>query len=76
MTVIDTPEGIAFARLLALRSAVKFEVDTGMRMIRGSVVKITNATCGTTFRTKRQCLDHLNGLLAEFDAGRAEVEQT
>ena len=26
MTIIDTPEGIAFARLLSLRSALKFEV--------------------------------------------------
>ncbi len=68
MTIIDTPEGIAFARILALRSALKFEVNTGHKMVRGSLVNITNQTFGTTFRTKAQCLAHVNEHLAEFDA--------
>lgn len=68
MVMIDTPEGIAFARILALRSALKFEVNTGHKMVRGSLVKITNQTFGTAFRTKVQCLAHVNDVLAEFDA--------
>lgn len=72
MTMIDTPEGIAFARLLALRSALNLKVNSGLSVYRGSLVAVTNRTCGTTFRTNKQCLAHVNDLLAEFDARRGE----
>lgn len=70
MTIIDTPEGIAFARVLALRSALKLKVESGLNVYRGSLIAVTNQTFGTTFRTAKQCLAHVNGVLAEFDASR------
>lgn len=68
-TVIDTPEGIAFAQLLALRSALNLEINTGMKMSRGiSPLKVAKHLFETNFRNKQAALDHLNIILAEFDA--------
>lgn len=68
-TVIDTPEGIDFVRVLSMRSALRLECGTGMKMSRGvSVMKLVNQRFGTTFRQKQKALDFLNDLLAEFDA--------
>lgn len=36
--VIDTPEGIAMYRLLALRSMLRIEITTGMSHSKGSVM--------------------------------------
>lgn len=33
--IIDTPEGIAAARLIALRSGLSLEIKTGMKLTRG-----------------------------------------
>lgn len=67
--VIDTPEGIAFVQLLAVRSGLRMEIATGMKMSRGvSMLKVANRICGTNFRRKEAALEHLNGLLMEFDA--------
>jgi len=35
VTIIDTPEGVAAARLIALRSGLSLECKTGMKMGRG-----------------------------------------
>lgn len=74
MTMIDTPEGIAFARVLALRSALTLKVNSGLNVYRGSLVQVTNRTFGTSFRTNAQCLAHVNGVLSEFDAQRASQD--
>lgn len=66
--IIDTPEGIEFASILALRSALSLKVNHNLQVIRGSLVKITNHKFGTTFRTNVQCFAYLNEVLADFDA--------
>lgn len=69
MTIIDTPEGIAFARFLAVRSALSLEVRTGMKMSRGrSILSIANEMMGTTFRRKADALAHMDAVHAEVTA--------
>lgn len=72
-TVIDTPEGIALVRFLAVRSALAIEVKTGMKMSRGgSPLKVANQLLGTSFRVKKDALRAMNEVLADFDAGAPE----
>jgi hypothetical protein len=66
--VIDTPEGIDMLRVITMRSALKFEVETGMKMTRISALAATNERFGTDFRTKKKALAFLNEVLADFDA--------
>jgi hypothetical protein len=59
--IIDTPEGIEAYRKLALRGALKLEIETGLRHSRGSVMKlIINENPSITKRTKK-------GVLAEYE---------
>jgi hypothetical protein len=56
--VLDTPEKIEAYRCLALYSALKLEVRTGMKMSRGiSTLKILREQYGITARTKQDALD-------------------
>ena len=68
--VIDTPEGIAMVRVLTARAALRLEVNTGMKSSRFPILPIVNDICGTNFRNKRKALDHMNAMLAEFDAAK------
>lgn len=52
MTVIDTPEGIAWFAFLQVLHALRIEVRTGMKFSRGSVLKIAQQRYGVTSRTK------------------------
>lgn len=61
--VIDTPDGIAFFRLLQLRGALRIEINTGMRNSRGSVLAAVNQQFGTSFKRKQAALDYLNELI-------------
>jgi anion-transporting ArsA/GET3 family ATPase len=65
--VIDTPEGIEFARVLAIRSCLRLEVATGMkRSNRGATtLQLANKAMGTNHRSKENALDDLNERLAE-----------
>lgn len=63
--VIDTPEGIAAFQLLRVRRALKLEVETGMSMSRGSVMKLAAQYCGSTKRTKK-------AVYADYDAWMVE----
>ena len=66
LVVIDTPEGIAAYRLLALRSALKLEVNTGMKRCGGiSVMQLAATACGSAKRTKKGVLADLEAFLAE-----------
>jgi len=60
VVVIDTEEGIFHYRLCATISALKIEVNTGMKMSRGvNVLKFAKETYGITARTKTKALDQL-----------------
>jgi hypothetical protein len=61
MTMIDTPDGIRFYRLAAVRAALSIEVKTGLRHSRGSVLKIAKRDFGVLSNTKK-------GALAEMEA--------
>ena len=64
---IDTPEGIALYRVLALRSALRLEVNHGLRASRHALVPIAKGY-GYTGRTKAGALAFVNEMLSEFDA--------
>jgi len=67
-TIIDTPEGIEAYRCLALYSALKLEVKTGMKMSRGiSTLKILQQQYGIAAKTKAGALAEWHGIL--IDAG-------
>lgn len=55
MIVLDTPEGIAFYQLCALRGALKLEV-LGMRSSRGSAGAVARRVLNTKERSKRVLL--------------------
>lgn len=69
--VIDTPDGIAMARLLVLRSALKLEVEhPGMKASRIPTLPAARQILGEDFRTKKAALARCNEILAPFDAER------
>ena len=70
--VIDTPDGIAFFRLLQLRGALRIEINTGMRMSRGSVLAAVNRQFGTSFKRKQAALDYLNELIETIQKERSD----
>jgi len=63
----DGPEAVDLFRLMMIRSALGFEVKTGMKMTRASALKAANDALGTTYRRKQQALVHLDSLLSTFD---------
>lgn len=64
--VLDKPEEVEFASILALRSALKLEVR-GLKMSRGvSALKIAQQRGFTTKRTKQGALDDVNAYLAQY----------
>lgn len=68
---IDTPEGIDMLRVITMRQALKFEVETGMKMTRIPVLPAVNERFGTDFRTKKKALAFLNDLFDQIDAAKA-----
>jgi len=56
--VIDTPAGIEAFRLLAIKNALKFEVECpGMRLTRNArPLALANQVMGTAIRNKAKCL--------------------
>jgi hypothetical protein len=64
--VIDTPQGISDYQTLAMRSALRLEVKTGMKMSRGiSVLKLVNSKFDRSFKRKQQALDFLDAYIVE-----------
>ena len=61
MTVIDTPDKIATARLLIIRSGLKLEIKTDMRHSRNMVFNAAKQITGE--KTRQKCLDSINKML-------------
>lgn len=71
MTIIDTPEGIEMYRLLALKAALKLDIDTGLTHSRGSTLRavnevlIRNEVITVPFRLKKTALEALEKYIEE-----------
>ena len=63
--VIDTPEGIRRFHMMQVMYALRIEVRTGMKMSRGSVLKVAQQVYGCKSRTKAGALAEMEALLAE-----------
>lgn len=61
--VASGKDAVNLYRLLMIRKGLEFEIKTGMKMTRGSMLAAANAALGTNYRRKQQALDHLNLLL-------------
>lgn len=57
--IVDTEAGIFHYQLCATIAALKIEVNTGMKMSRGSVLKFAQQMYGITAKTKAKALDQL-----------------
>lgn len=62
MQILDTPDKIATARLLIIRSGLKLEIKTGMRHSRNMTLKAAQQITGQ--KTRQKCLDSINKMLA------------
>jgi hypothetical protein len=67
---LDTPEQIAAYRLLAIRRALEFEVQTGMNMTRGNAAlhgaqQVARERGLKVPRTKKAALALMNEIVAE-----------
>ena len=60
--IIDTPAGIEHFRMAALIAALKIEVTTGMKMSRGSMLKIAKIEYGCHKNTKAGALEYMLSL--------------
>lgn len=60
--VIDTPDGIAHFQMARLIAALSIEVNTGMKMGRGSVMKAAKQQFGLKKNTKAGVLAELKAL--------------
>lgn len=69
--VIDTPEGIRMFHFLQVLHALRIETRTGMRMSRGSVLKVAQQVYGVRSRTKAGALAEMEAMLAEIKAAEA-----
>jgi hypothetical protein len=63
--VIDTPEGIAAYRALAIYHALKLEVNTGLSHSRGSVMKLAKQEFGLSGNRKADVLAQLEHVLKQ-----------
>jgi hypothetical protein len=70
--VIDTPEGIAYFRLLAIKHGLSIEINTGMKMSRGSLLTVINNQFGTSFKKKALALTFITGV-CEYMAGERDT---
>lgn len=57
-TVIDTPKGIEYFRMLSIRGRLQLEM-TGIRF-RLPTLKNANRIYGTNFKRRQQMIDYLN----------------
>lgn len=53
MTIIDTPEGIAWFQFLRVLTALRIEVRSGLKVGRGSLIGYCKQVYGTTAGTKK-----------------------
>ena len=68
MTVIDTPEGMAFVRVLTMAHALAFEINVpGMKMTRFSALKAAKQAGYTKASRKPAALRDLVGVLKEMN---------
>jgi hypothetical protein len=65
MTILTTPDQIAFFHLAQTIGALRIEVKTGMKMSRGSVLKMAQNVYGVRSRTKDGALEELMALYQE-----------
>jgi hypothetical protein len=70
-TVVDTPEGIAFVQMLAIRGRLQLE-DYGMRS-KLPTLKRANQIYGTNYRTRKQMIEYLNTKIEEAKEARRTV---
>ena len=72
--ILDTPEQIAVARFLTVRSGLRLQVRTGMKLSRGrSAIQIAREAGWTTKRTAKGALDDLNDLAEQMGFERTEA---
>jgi hypothetical protein len=64
--VIDTPEGIEYTRLATFAQALAFEINTGIKMTRGSVLASAQRSGYTSKRTKKGALRDIIALQREL----------
>lgn len=64
---LDTPEQINMYRLLAIRSGLKLEIETGMRCTGNRVFNAAKHLTGQ--RTRKRCLEVVNEMI---EAAKAE----
>jgi len=62
MTVLNTPEQIRAYAIRSLIAALKIEVNTGMKMTRGSLLKSARAQYGIKARTKVGAITELQAI--------------
>ena len=60
--IIDTPEGIAAYRLIALRRAILLRIDTGMTTCRMQEIKIAHRLGVSTKKTLKGVLADMNDM--------------
>lgn len=65
MTVIDTPEGIAWFAFLQVLYGLRLEVRSGMKVGRGSLLKVAQQRYGITSRTKAGALAEMAAIYEE-----------
>ena len=58
--ILDTPDAIAAYRLIALRRAIIFRIDTGMSMMRMQEIKVAHRDKLSTKKTLKGVLADLN----------------
>jgi len=67
-TVIDTPEGMQYVRILTVAHALTLEINTGMKMSRGiSALKVAKRDGLTTHSRKPAALRDVVAVLQEIN---------
>lgn len=57
-------DAVNLYRIVMFHNALSFEMETGIKMFRGSTLAYVNRMCGTNFRRKQAAYDYLTQLIA------------
>ena len=63
--VLDTPEQMQMFHFMQVLYALRVEVNTGLKMSRGSVLKLAQERYGVTARTKKGALEQMAQMYEE-----------
>lgn len=69
-----TGDDVDLYRIMTIRRGLKFEIKTGMKMTRFSMLAAANDIMGTSHRTKRKAFEDLNARMVALGLDNVDLD--